>query len=195
MGGKAAHVRCTRHSIDTTARSFAPHPRHRNRPLRSSTFATRLSALIRFPRATGNSDQVRRQCTERSIDFSHRLPASYIDFRVFTDDPYGCLDAMVPNSRRMAERVQYQSRAYGWGGCGNYSRSTANACRSIRDHSGGQLCSMTFIEAGSAFAFGVLQQLHRPHQGFLPQCLCDVARISAEFGEALSAGKAKPLKR
>ena len=34
------------HLIETTARPFAPHPRHRNRPRRSSTFAAGLSPAL-----------------------------------------------------------------------------------------------------------------------------------------------------
>jgi len=33
---------CPRHLIETTARPFLPHPRHRSRSLRSSTFAAGL---------------------------------------------------------------------------------------------------------------------------------------------------------
>jgi hypothetical protein len=41
-----AHTPCPLHSIETTARPFLPHPRHRSRPLRSRTFAAGLSPTL-----------------------------------------------------------------------------------------------------------------------------------------------------
>ena len=37
---------CPLHSLETTARSFLPHPQHRSRPLRSRTFAAGLSPTL-----------------------------------------------------------------------------------------------------------------------------------------------------
>jgi hypothetical protein len=46
MTGGAAHRALLRHLIETTARHFLPHPRHRSRFLRSRTFAAGLSPAL-----------------------------------------------------------------------------------------------------------------------------------------------------
>jgi hypothetical protein len=46
---------CPRHLIETTARPFLPHPRHRSRPLRSRTFVARLNPSLCCASGVGNA--------------------------------------------------------------------------------------------------------------------------------------------
>jgi hypothetical protein len=48
------HACCRAHFIETTARPFLPHPRHRRRPLRSRTFVARLNPSLCCASGVGN---------------------------------------------------------------------------------------------------------------------------------------------
>ena len=49
------HASCPRHLIETTARAFLPQPRHRSRPLRSSSFAAGLSPTLSSASGVSNA--------------------------------------------------------------------------------------------------------------------------------------------
>ena len=54
----ARHWPCPRHLIDTTARAFLPHPRHRNRPWQSRTFAAGPNPTLASASAVNSCDVV-----------------------------------------------------------------------------------------------------------------------------------------
>jgi hypothetical protein len=60
-----AHAPCPRHSIETTARPFLPHPLHRSRPLRSRTLAAGLRPT--FIRASGVSSATWWQAAQSTL--------------------------------------------------------------------------------------------------------------------------------